>query len=252
MKASGYALLLPFVAMLAGCRQPAPRVTVSGNSPYGQEGIRVSATALVRTEPELAVITLGCDTRAPQAREARARNEATVSRIVAAVEKRGVARKDIQTVRYSLNRAYGRRGEQAGWVLTNLVEVRVRDVQRAADVIDGAAEAGANVIQSVRYEVNELRDLRERALAQACSVARQKAQRVAREMGVKLGKLVSLTDQSVQGYAPWDYWPAARAANVQSAVSVGGSENLATSPDRELSSGQIAVHARIEAVFEVE
>lgn len=241
------------VAGLAGCRQPAPRVTVSGNSPYGQEGIRIGATAVVRTEPELAVITLGCDTRAGRARDARARNDSTISAIVAAIEKRGVARKDIQTVDYALRRAYRERGVPDGWVLTNLVQVRVRDVKRAADVIDGAADAGANLIQSVRYEVDELRDLREQALAQACSVALQKADRVAKEMGVRRGKLVSLTDQSVQAYYPWDRWSANRAMmNAQSVVQSGASEALDASPDRELSAGQIAVNARIEAAFEVE
>jgi uncharacterized protein YggE len=252
MKASRYVLLVPLVVGLAGCRQAPPRVTVTGNSPYGQEGIRVSATALVRTEPELAVITLGCDTRAPRARDARARNEATISAIVAAIEKRGVARKDIRTVDYTLNRAYGPRGVPQGWVLTNMVEVRARDVKRAADIVDGAADAGANVIRSVRYEVNELRDLRERALAQACSVALQKAERVAKEMGVKRGKLVSFADQSVQAYSPY-YSPAALAmANAQSVVQGFGSEALNASPDRELSAGQIAVNAHVEAVFEVE
>ena len=75
---------------LSGCRQSPPRITVSGSSPYGQEGIRIEATVLVRTTPELAVITLGCETRAARASDARARNDATMSAIIASVERRGV------------------------------------------------------------------------------------------------------------------------------------------------------------------
>ncbi len=239
--------------LLAGCRQAPPRVTVSGNSPYGQEGIRVGATALVRTTPELAILTIGCETRAARAKDARARNDSAMSAIVASIEKQGVARRDIGTVRYSLHRAYRDRGIPDGWVLSNIAEVRVDKVGKAADIIDAATDAGANVIESVRYEVRELRELREQAIAQACSVALQKADRIAREMGVRRGKLVAFTDQSVQAYSPWGYgFGRSSMANAQSVVQADGSEAMDATPDRELSGGQIAVSARIEAVFEVE
>jgi uncharacterized protein YggE len=253
MRTYTLALAAPLVVALTGCRQATPRVTVSGNSPYGQEGIRVGATALVRTRPELAIVTLGCETRSARARDARARNEATISAIIASIEKRGVRRRDIGTVRYSLQRAYRDRGIPEGWVLSNVVEVRVERVEQAADIIDGATEAGANVIESVRYEVRELRNLREEAIAQACSVAKQKADRIAREMGVRRGKLVAFTDQTVQAYSPWGFGLGRNGmANAQSVVQAGGSEEMDATPDRQLSGGNVAVHARIEAVFGVD
>lgn len=254
MKLRAFAASLGCGFLLAGCRPaPAPRVTVSGNSPYGLEGIRVTATALVRAQPELAVVRLGCTTESPTASAARRANDGMMAAVVGAVRRAGVARKDIQTVDYQLTRLYRNQYPQ-GWKVVNVVDIRIRRVEDVPTVLDRAQEAGANTIYWVRYEVEELQALRIKALTEACRVAREKADRMASEMGVRRGKLVALSDTSVQAGTPWYPWFSRYGANTvaQSVVQAGAGESLDAVPDSALQAGQIAVEARVEAVFDIE
>jgi uncharacterized protein YggE len=241
-----------FIA-LAGCSREPARIQVAGPSPYGQEGIRVSGTAIVRAEPDLAVITLGCVTRAGRAGQAKAQNDETMRRVMDAIEKHGVRRRDIQTVTYNLGEAREPRSQERFWQVVNVIEVRVRDVSAAADVIDAAADAGANRIGSVRYAVESLHKLRAKAREQASRVAREKAEQLAKLMNVRVGKTVAINDASYQTYYPWNWYGGGMNANVaqsvtQQAPSAPGREE----PDDQLASGLVSVEAREEVVFAIE
>jgi uncharacterized protein YggE len=90
------------LAVLAGCSRP-PNVTVSGNSPYGQEGLRVTGTAVVHAKPDYALVTLGCTSSGSRAGATKTANAVAMRRVLDALRAAGVQNKDIQTVSYTMN-----------------------------------------------------------------------------------------------------------------------------------------------------
>ena len=92
---------------------------------------------------------------------------------------------------------------------THSFAVRLDDPQRAGDVIDAAANVGAEV-QTVRFTLSDDRrtDLRERAIEDAMGDARSQADTVATNGGLQVTSVVAV-DASQQRYRPVAYDTAA-------------------------------------------
>jgi len=220
-----------------------------GPSRFGQEGLRVSGTAVLRAAPELATVRLGYESRARRAREAKVLNDRVMRKVLAAIENEGVARKDVQTVEYRLFPVWEwdtTNTKALFWHVLNMVEVRVRRVGTTADVIDAASAAGADKVSDVQFSVDSLHKLRTRAREMAAKVAREKAEQLARLMGARLGKVVAVNDTGPY----WSYRSSYGASNVgQEAAEVPAATAAADSVVR---GGQIVVEAREDLVFALE
>ena len=215
-----------------------------GNAP----GISVSGTSEVRAAPDLATVRLGHNSRGQTARQAKLANDRAMAKILSAIRSEGVDRKDIQTVQYGL---YGAqegppRAPRRVWYVRNLVEVRVRKVATVADVMDAASAAGANQMGDVRFDVENLHTLRAKARIGAAKVAREKAEQLAKLMGVRLGRPVAISDVAADSYwSPWN----TRSRNVlQKTTQMPPSETM---PDSAISGGQVSVQVREEVLFEI-
>ena len=228
-----------------------PVTTDQGPGQYGQEGVRVSGTAVVRAAPDVATVSLGYESRSRRAREAKLTNDRVMSKVLAAIQSQGVARKDIQTVEYRLFPVWEVRGQNPTmrtlfWHVLHMVEVRVRKVDTVADVIDAASAAGADKVDDVRFTVDSLHKLRAQAREMAAQVAREKGEQLATLMGARLGRVVAITDSS----AGWSWWGRS-GANVSAQVTAQIPAAEVT-PESVISAGQVAVEAREEVVFAFE
>lgn len=224
-----------------------------GPSRYGQEGLRVSGTAVVRAAPDLATVRLGYESRSRRAREAKLVNDRVMKKVEAAIQREGVARKDLQTVEYQLFPVWEVRGQNPTvrtlfWHVLHMIEVRVRNVETVADVIDAASAAGADKVDNVQFSVDSLHQLRSQAREMAAQVAREKAAQIARLMGTRLGKVVAATDGGARyWYGSWYGY----GANI-SAQRTADAPAAAAPPDSVISAGQISVAATEEVVFALE
>ena len=258
---------------------------LTGPGRYGTEGLRVSGTAIVRASPDVATVRFGYLGMASSAGEAKRANDEVMKKAIAAMVKQGVARKDIQTVEYQLSsetstqptgrytQTTWKRALPGGgyrkvtrytsdsvtrriWSLQHTVEVRVRKVDTVEKVIDAAEQAGADQVGDVRFSVDSLHKLRTQAREMAGKVAREKGEQLARLLGAKLGRAVSVTDSSARDYgSPWYYGyggyrePSAVNRAAQATSEAPGTD---ATPDSVVSGGQITVEAREEVTFALE
>ena len=227
-----------------------------GPGRYGQEGLRVSGTAVVRAAPDVATVRLGYESRNRRARPAKLANDRVMRKVLAAMEQAGVARKDIQTVEYRLYPVWEfdpPTTRTLFWHVLHMVEVRVRQVDTVADVIDAAAEAGADKVDNVEFSVDSLHKLRAQAREMATKVAREKGEQLARLMGARLGKIMAITDGSVSTTSP--YWWPYRFSRLGLSNVVQQAEDVpqpTAPPESVVRGGQIVVDAREEVVFALE
>jgi len=240
-------LALAFVALSqSGVVRASARLPETVYPRYGQEGLRVSGTAVVRAQPDVAILRLGYESRALQARPARIQNDKVMKSVLAALEKAGVERKDIQTVEYRLFPLWENwpvpTKKTWVWHVLHMVEVRVREVGTVAEVIDAASAAGADKMENVQFQVEDLHQLRAQAREMAAKVAREKAEQLAALMSAQVGRVVAITDT-----VPERWWYGSGPANVAAQAVI--EEPLQVSPDSVVRGGQVAVEAREEVVF---
>jgi uncharacterized protein YggE len=183
-------------AQIAPPPQPAP--IPAGGSP---RAIRVSGEGRAFAAPDVARVTIGVAAQDPKSL-ARATADATarMKKVLAALEKAGVAAKDVRTTRYAVEvlRSYEREsaGAIVGYAVSNQVAVTVRDLSRLGALLDQVVAAGSNAIEGLSFEKEDPSAERARALEAAVADARAKAAVLARAAGATLGEVLGVQEGS--------------------------------------------------------
>lgn len=203
-------------------------------------GITVSDSAEVKAQPDTAFITFGVTNKSKNANVAARENAATSTSVIAAIAKAGIPKSDIKTIDYSLEPQMDWEKSPpkvVGYSASNTVSVRTKDMGKIGALIDAAIAAGANNVQGVRFDVEDKRKLRQKALALAVKKAEGKAQAIAEALGAKLGPAISASE-SVDEYAPYSRNYRAKAS-------------FAASPSTPISPGETSVSAQVKVVYSV-
>ena len=165
--------------------------------------VTVTGEATVAVAPDTAMIRLGVGTQEKTAREASEANARQMTAVIAAIKDTGVADRDIQTSRLSLQPQYDPNksgtARLTGFQASNQVTVRIRDIDKLPTVLDRAITAGANEMSGIEFVVSEQSKLLDQARDDAIADARRKADLYAKAAGAKLGRVVSITEE---GSAP--------------------------------------------------
>jgi uncharacterized protein YggE len=162
----------------------------------------------VAAAPDMAIVTLGARAEAGTAQEAMAQSSAGVSATLAVLEAAGVEPRDIQTSGLSLSprwvRPEDRDGpsEVDGYVASNTLTIRVRDLDDLGEILDAAVSQGANSLGGISFGLSDPDAAEEAARRDAVADARDRAGVFAEAAGVTLGALQSLSDESGGGSAP--------------------------------------------------
>lgn len=202
--------------------------------------ITVTDSAEVKVRPDTAFITLGVISKAKTAKEAAAANAGKTSAVIAAIEKAGIPKSDIRTVDYSLDPSMDWRTSPprvVGYSASNSVRVRTRDMAKIGDLIDAAIAAGVNNVQGIKFDVEDKKALRCKALELAVGKAEGKAQAIAKALGSSLGPATSASE-SVDMYMPESRNYVAKAA-------------AAMPSETPISIGESTVSAQVKVVYSV-
>ena len=183
---------------LAGCGRgrPDPR-----GLERGETLLSVSGTGRAESRPDQATFTAGLETTGANAAAASARANEAAGRIVASLKALGVAERDVQTSSLSIARIdYGR--DRGKFHASNTITVKVRAVDKAGAAIAAATQAGANVLSGPNLTVSDPEAATLSAHGLAYKAARAKADAYARAAGMRVARVVTITDGGEGGVMP--------------------------------------------------
>lgn len=155
----------------------------------------------VDVTPDTVYIDAGVSvSNVPTADEAQKAISEINNKIIAAMKKLGLEEKDISTSNYSVspNYSYKRDEEKkiTGYNGSATLTIKVKDKDLASKVIVEATNAGANRIHGARFVVDKPEKYREEARNKAIQNAKDQAQKLAKTLGIKLGKVVNIVESS--------------------------------------------------------
>jgi uncharacterized protein YggE len=163
----------------------------------------VSATGEVTRVPDLAIISAGVQTLKPTATAAIEENAARMERVRAALKHAGIEDKDIQTSNLSLNPEYqydqNRPPRLTGYRASNTVNVKFRDLKRTGAILDALVAEGANQINGPSLTIDKPESALDEARAKAIVNGRMRADLYARALGMRVVRLISVSESG--GYA---------------------------------------------------
>lgn len=161
--------------------------------------ITMSGTGTVKGAPDMADISAGVTTEAPTAAAALTANTAAMNRVFAALEKQGIARRNIQTSNFSVSPNYTSRTPNeaprlTGYRVSNQVHVVLEDIAKVGAALDALVAAGANQMNGLNFSIKDPAPLLARARAEAVADARLRAQQYATAAGVTLGQIQAISE----------------------------------------------------------
>ena len=171
--------------------------------PLAGTRLDVSATGEVTRVPGVAVISTGVVTRASTATAAIQQNAARMERVRAALRRAGIEDKDIQTSSINLNPDYVYVERQppklTGYQASNNVSVRFRDIRKTGEILDALVAEGANQINGPSLTIDKPEQALDEARLKAVANGRARAELYARALGMRVARLLSVSESG--GYA---------------------------------------------------
>lgn len=166
-----------------------------GEADRPERSITISADAKVTAAPDIAMTSVGMVSKGKTVAEAQQENTKVMNALIEKMKALGIDSKDIQTSNYNIYPQYNFT-EQEGQVLTGYevnqsVQVKIRDVQKANQVLAAAGEAGANNVGGLQFTIDNpevyLAEVRQKALEK---VAEKRAS-LEQSLDVQLGDIIS-------------------------------------------------------------
>ncbi len=200
------------VAVAALSVRPTPVLGAPTNDPTGAapHTITVTSSGTSTVTPDVAHVALGINVSKQTVEAARSEAARVMRAIVDAAKAKGVAEKDIRTTNISLSPQYTdgcayqpsssvcpKAAAVIGYTMSEQVEVIVRDLDKAGELIDAATAAGANDLGGIWFGVDDPAKAEADARIAAIHAAHDKAAAMAQAAGVSLGAVVSIAEASV-------------------------------------------------------
>jgi uncharacterized protein YggE len=161
--------------------------------------IMVSADGKVIVSPDMAKISFAVVSEGVDLKIISQENIKNINTAIDYLKTKGIEEKDIKTTQYNLSPKYEydektRKTFISGYTLTQNVLVKIRDLNKVAEVISGLTEVGINRIDSISFEIDEPEKYLAEARNQAFEKAKKKAEEMALKNSVKLGKVINFSE----------------------------------------------------------
>ncbi len=186
------------VFLVAAALAAGPEILTAQEAPVRQ--ITVQGEGAVDRAPDMAVITLGVEERAETASEAMAAASSVTRALIETLDAAGIAERDRQTSRLDLRLVYNRASSGSytdkvvGFVASNELTVRARDLIGLGTLLDQIFDAGANRFRGLRFDIDDPSEAMDAARRAAMADALARAELFATAAGVALGDVITINE----------------------------------------------------------
>ena len=213
--------------------------------------ITVTGTGKASAAPTIAELSFMVEENAGTVSAAQDAATKRTNDALAVIKKLGVADKDVQTTGYQVSPQYEQKpcapgvycipgtGKILGYQVSQSVTVKVRDTAKVGDVLQGLGNAGVQNISGPNFMVDDTTAVSAEARGKAIMDARTKADVLAKQLGVHLGKVVGFSESG--GGFPVMYGALAKSADA------GG----VTAPAPSLPAGETETNSSVTVTYEI-
>lgn len=207
---------------------------------FAAEAERREATIIVSGEseaalsPDMAIVTLSVVKQAETAAEALVANNVALAAVLADLKSAGIAERDIQTSGFSISPRYRQRPaapggyetpEIVGYTVTNGLRLKVRDLARLGEIVDRSVKLGINDGGGITFTNDDPEPAIREARKQAVREAVEKARDLTEAAGVRLGRIIEISENFARPMPQQMYRAAASMAKEMDAMPIAIGEN---------------------------
>lgn len=177
---------------------------------YAANTISVRGTGEVTAVPDVATFNFSVNSTKPTVEEAQNEVTTKMNEAIAFLKEAGVEEKDIKTIGYNAYPKYeytpcrtfdcvGTQEKLIGNEVSQVLEVKVRNTEKSGELLKGITERGATNISGLSFSIDDPEKLKEEARSKAIEDARDKADKLADDLDVKIKRVVSFYEENQDG-----------------------------------------------------
>jgi len=169
-----------------------------------QNTMSFSGKGEVSAIPDIASFTFSVKEEGKDSKDAQNFSAKKINEAISYLKKQGIEEKDIKTSNYNVYPRYewdtdeGKRSKRilVGYVASQSISVKIRDIKKAGDVLSGLGGIGVNNLSGLSFSVDNKDELKREARKLAIEDAKNKAKELSKDLGVNLLKIVSFNEQN--------------------------------------------------------
>ena len=163
--------------------------------------ISVSGEGKVKVIPYQATVSVSVETKGNVAKDVKKENDIKIDAVLKLIKKMNIAPADFRTQRVSLNPQYDYEKKKTSYNATQSIEIIVRDLNKYDELMEGLVNQGINRIDNVVFQSSKMADYESEARKLAMKDAKHKAEDYVSVLGQKVGKAMTISDNT-QSYMP--------------------------------------------------
>ncbi len=206
--------------------------------------ISVAGEGEVYAKPDLGIVTFSVKTEDRGVSGAMKENTAQMNAVIEAVKSAGINEEDLKTINFSIQPHYEypeptRRRILVGYEVSQSLQVKIRELEKAGQIIQNATNAGANQVDDLAFAIDNEEELKSQAREEAIKEARAKAKEIAEQLGVSLVRIINFNENtySLDAY------------KYMRAESGGGGIGGAGTP--QIETGENKIESNVNIVYEI-
>lgn len=229
------------VLLLTACGTALTPAAGSG-SPMA-DTITVTGHGEARGNPDMATVSVGFTITDRDISQAVAESNATIADITAAMKTLGIEDVDIQTTGFNVwpedvwDNETGQPSGEKRYHVDSTMQINIREIDIVGKALETALTNGANSIYGLNFGIQNTDDLANEARTAALENARKQAEAVADGLGLAVGEVSSVTDQSGGNLYPYF---------VQAGMGLGGG-----GAEPPVSQGQMVVSVSVSVTYAI-
>jgi len=182
-----------------------------GLDPQRIPTFQVRGEGKVYAVPDTAEIYFSVITEGETTELALDQNSKKMDQVINHLKEKGIADKDLKTASFNIRPIYvyetnprtnTRERVLSSYEVSNRVEVKIRDLGQVSSIIDGAIRSGANNVSRLEFLIDDEKELKKQAREIAVKEAEERAKELASVLGVKIGRIISFSENDDYYYHP--------------------------------------------------
>jgi uncharacterized protein len=212
--------------------------------------IEVTGEGEVFARPDLAVVSFSVENEEKEAEQVLLKNAEKVNSVIAYFKENGIEEKDIKTTTFNLYPRYEYYGDSSylkpeerrvlvGYEAVQTVEVKIREMDKIGEFLEGGVVSGANRVHGISFTVENEKELTKEAREIAIKEAKEEAETLSKQLGVRLTGIIGFSEQQDGGI---DY---------MRSLGMGEMDKMAEFTTPEIATGENKITSRVYLRYKI-
>lgn len=162
--------------------------------------INVSGEGKIKITPDQVAISISVETKGAKAIDVKKENDTKIDAVLKYIKSKNIAKEDYQTQRVSLYPNYDYEKKKTSYIATQTVIILLKDLNKYDVLMDGLVDLGINRIDNVEFKSSKIDQLQSDARKLAIKDAKAKAEDFVSVLNQKVGKALTISDNSQVNY----------------------------------------------------